>query len=143
MNPHSLPLTSRRDFLKERPPHGRVRVGGDGPSARSRVGEQHHSGRLDRLWRSRHGRGLAGVVHDERADQAGRAGGCLREPRQQQLRDLKQEHTAQVDVPRDRRFVGFDGYQKAMDCLKPGDVAIFATPPAFRWVHFAYAIQKG
>jgi hypothetical protein len=30
-----------------------------------------------------------------------------------------------------------------MDCLKPGDVAIFATPPAFRWVHFAYAIQKG
>jgi predicted dehydrogenase len=30
-----------------------------------------------------------------------------------------------------------------MDCLKPGDVAIFATPPAFRWVHFGYAIQKG
>src|SRR4029077_14732133 len=27
--------------------------------------------------------------------------------------------------------------------LKPGDVAIFTTPPAFRWVHFAYAIQKG
>ena len=48
-----------------------------------------------------------------------------------------------VDVPPDRRFVGFDAYQKAMDCLKPGDVAIFATPPAFRWVHFAYAIRKG
>ena len=30
-----------------------------------------------------------------------------------------------------------------MDCLKPGDVAIFATPPAFRWVHFNYAIEKG
>jgi predicted dehydrogenase len=30
-----------------------------------------------------------------------------------------------------------------MDCLRPGDVAIFATPPAFRWAHFAYAIQKG
>ena len=30
-----------------------------------------------------------------------------------------------------------------MDCLKPGDIAIFATPPAFRWVHFTYAIQKG
>jgi len=37
----------------------------------------------------------------------------------------------------------FDGYKKAMDCLKPGDVAIFATPPAFRWVHFQYAIEKG
>jgi predicted dehydrogenase len=47
------------------------------------------------------------------------------------------------DVPEDRKFLGFDGYQKAMDCLKPGDVAIFATPPAFRWVHFTYAIAKG
>jgi predicted dehydrogenase len=30
-----------------------------------------------------------------------------------------------------------------MDCLKPGDVVILATPPAFRWVHFSYAIAKG
>ncbi len=56
---------------------------------------------------------------------------------------LKDEHANQVDVPEDRRFVGFDGYKKAMDCLNAGDVAIFATPPAFRWVHFAYAIKKG
>ncbi len=48
-----------------------------------------------------------------------------------------------LDVPKDRRFVGFDAYQKAMDCLKPGDIAIFATPLAFRWVHFNDAIQKG
>jgi predicted dehydrogenase len=48
-----------------------------------------------------------------------------------------------MDVPEDQRFVGYDGYKKAMDCLKPGDVAIFATPMAFRWVHFQYAIQKG
>ncbi len=48
----------------------------------------------------------------------------------------------QMDVPADRRFVGFDAYKKAMDCLKPGDVAIFATPLAFRWVHFSYAIAK-
>lgn len=47
-----------------------------------------------------------------------------------------------VDVPADRQFIGFDAYQKAMDCLQPGDVAIFATPPAFRWVHFTYAIRK-
>lgn len=49
----------------------------------------------------------------------------------------------QVDVPTDRQFIGFDAYQKAMDCLKPGDIVALATPPAFRWVHFAYAIQKG
>ncbi len=45
--------------------------------------------------------------------------------------------------PSEHKFIGFDAYQKAMDCLKPGDVVIFATPPAFRWVHFTYAIQKG
>jgi predicted dehydrogenase len=48
-----------------------------------------------------------------------------------------------VDVPEDRRFVGFDSYKPAMDCLRPGDIAIFASPLTFRWVHFAYAIQKG
>ncbi len=48
----------------------------------------------------------------------------------------------QVDVPADRRFIGFDAYKKAMDCLKPGDVAIFTTPLAFRWIHFGYAIDK-
>ncbi len=56
---------------------------------------------------------------------------------------LSTNKAKQVDVPEGRRFIGFDGYQKAIDCLKPGDVAIFATPPAFRWVHFGYAIQKG
>ena len=58
-------------------------------------------------------------------------------------RSLKDRHAKQVDVPEDRKFVGFDGYRKAMDCLDAGDVAIFATPPAFRWVHFTYAIKKG
>ena len=53
------------------------------------------------------------------------------------------ETNAKLDVPADRQFVGFDSYKQAMDCLKPGDVAIFATPPAFRWVHFKYAIEKG
>jgi predicted dehydrogenase len=48
-----------------------------------------------------------------------------------------------VDVPADRKFIGFDGYKKAMDCLKPGDIVILTTPPAFRWVQFAYAIEKG
>jgi predicted dehydrogenase len=49
----------------------------------------------------------------------------------------------QMDVPQDRKFIGFDGYKKAMDCLKPGDIVILTTPPAFRWVQFTYAIQKG
>jgi predicted dehydrogenase len=55
---------------------------------------------------------------------------------------LKGKFPSQVDVPPERQFLGFDAYKKAMDCLKPGDVVIFATPPAFRWVHFTYAISK-
>ena len=47
-----------------------------------------------------------------------------------------------MDVPEDRKFIGFDGYKKAMDCLKPGDVVILTTPLAFRWLHFQYAIDK-
>ncbi len=49
----------------------------------------------------------------------------------------------QVDVPPERRFLGFDAYKQAMDCLRPGDVVILTTPVAFRWPHFAYAIAKG
>ena len=66
-------------------------------------------------------------------------------------RNLDSSHNAlkngpldkQVEVPADRRFIGFDGYKKAMDTLKKGDVVILTTPPAFRWVQFAYAIRKG
>jgi predicted dehydrogenase len=57
--------------------------------------------------------------------------------------NLKGQFGDKVDVPEDRKFLGFDGYRKAMDCLKPGDIVILATPPAFRWAHFTYAIQKG
>ena len=56
---------------------------------------------------------------------------------------VKKKHGEKVDVPEERKFIGFDGYKKAMDCLKPGDIAIFTTPLAFRWVHFTYAIEKG
>jgi predicted dehydrogenase len=59
------------------------------------------------------------------------------------LDNLQQKFAKQMDVPPDRQFLGFDAYKKAMDCLKPADIAIFATPPAFRWVHFTYAIEKG
>lgn len=49
----------------------------------------------------------------------------------------------QMDVPTERKFIGFDAYKKAMDCLSPGDIVIMTTPAAFRWQQFAYAIEKG
>lgn len=56
---------------------------------------------------------------------------------------LKTQMGDQVDVPQERRFLSFDAYKSAMDALKPGDVVILGTPPAFRWVQFKYAIDKG
>ncbi len=56
---------------------------------------------------------------------------------------LKKEFGDKVDVPKERQFLGFDAYRKALDCLRPGDVAILTTPPGFRWVHFSYAVGKG
>jgi len=58
-------------------------------------------------------------------------------------RGLKRGQGDKVDVPKERQFLGFDAYKKAMDCLRPGDIVILTTPPAFRWVHFTYAIEKG
>ena len=46
-------------------------------------------------------------------------------------------------VTDDRRFVGFDAYKKAMDTLDKGDVVILTTPPGFRPLHYAYAVEKG
>jgi predicted dehydrogenase len=59
------------------------------------------------------------------------------------LNVLSPQYTSQVHVPKERRFVGFDGYRKAMDSLEKGDVVILATPPAFRPIHFEYAVERG
>ncbi len=54
-----------------------------------------------------------------------------------------EEDKGKFDVPQARKFIGFSAYKEAMDCLNPGDIVILATPLAFRWVHFQYAIEKG
>jgi predicted dehydrogenase len=56
---------------------------------------------------------------------------------------LAQQFPKQMDAPPDRRFVGFDAFRKAIDSLSQGDVVLLATPPAFRPLHFEYAVQKG
>jgi predicted dehydrogenase len=45
-----------------------------------------------------------------------------------------------IDVPEERKFTGFDGYQKA---IALADVVILTTPPGFRPVHFEEAIKQG
>ncbi len=48
--------------------------------------------------------------------------------------------TARIDVPEERRFVGFDAYK---DLLPHVDVVLLATPPAFRPIHFDAAVEAG
>ena len=59
------------------------------------------------------------------------------------ITDEMKSKPGKVDVPEDRRFLGFDAAKKAMDALKPGGIAILTTPLAFREMHFKYAIERG
>ena len=59
------------------------------------------------------------------------------------LSALKEQFAPKINVTPEWIFTGFDGYKHAMDCLQPGDIVILTTPPAFRWVHYTYAIEKG
>ncbi len=56
---------------------------------------------------------------------------------------LREQFGERIDVPQERRFLGFDAYRKAIDCLRPGDVMIQATHSAFRPTHVKHAIEKG
>jgi len=55
---------------------------------------------------------------------------------------LSEQYAAKVDVPPDRRFVGFDAWRKAIDCLRPGDVAMLTGYAGFRPRQLEYAVEK-
>ncbi|MCP4093984.1 MAG: Gfo/Idh/MocA family oxidoreductase [Planctomycetes bacterium] len=57
------------------------------------------------------------------------------------LKTLQNYHPDAVDVPAERRFVGFDGYQKVI--ASDIDVLVIATPPGFRPIHFEAGINAG
>jgi predicted dehydrogenase len=59
------------------------------------------------------------------------------------LQVLGEKFPDRVDVPPDRRFLGFDAYRKAIDCLRPGDVAMLTGYSAFRPMQLEYAVEKG
>jgi predicted dehydrogenase len=48
-----------------------------------------------------------------------------------------------VDVPKERQFIGFDAYKKAIDCLGPNDVAMLTSFSYVRPLQLEYAVQKG
>jgi predicted dehydrogenase len=58
------------------------------------------------------------------------------------LSELKGSATvgSRVDVPKDRQYAGFDAYKNVIDQV---DMVLLTTPPHFRPIHLAYAVEKG
>ncbi len=56
---------------------------------------------------------------------------------------LKKKFGDKIDVSPDRKFLGFDSHRKAIDILRPGDIALCTTRSYIRPVHVEYAIRKG
>jgi predicted dehydrogenase len=162
MNSPHTSLPSRRDFLRT---SGQVAAA----SALAGVALPHvHAAGNDTIHLALigcGGRGSGAVANAMSAgglvlgDQSGRqqeagreAGGpvklvAMADIRQDRLdgahRNLRESLGERVDVPPERRFLGFDAYRKAIDCLKPGDVAMLTTHAAFRAPHLEYAVEKG
>ncbi|MBW7992874.1 MAG: Gfo/Idh/MocA family oxidoreductase [Planctomycetes bacterium] len=68
----------------------------------------------------------------------------LSEKMEKSIKALKKKFPAnKVDVSEDRKFRGFDGYKRAIDILRPGDVAMCTTRSYIRPLHVEYAISKG
>lgn len=60
---------------------------------------------------------------------------------EQSHKNISKQHADKVDVPKERRFVGWDAYSKVLD--SGVDMIILATPPGFRPMHFEAAINAG
>jgi predicted dehydrogenase len=53
---------------------------------------------------------------------------------------LSGKYAGKVDVPEERRFVGFDAYKQA---IALADVVLLCTSPGFRPMHFEEAVKQG
>lgn len=59
------------------------------------------------------------------------------------FKNINKEFSSQknkIDVPKERMFVGFEGYKQA---IALADVVILTTPPGFRPIHFEEAVAQG
>ena len=92
------------------------------------------------------GRGGGAVVNALNADKNVKLvaiGDTFKDKLDSSLAELhkKEKFKNLIDVPPERQFVGFDAYKQVID--SGVDVVILTTPPHFRPMHLAYAIEKG
>jgi myo-inositol 2-dehydrogenase / D-chiro-inositol 1-dehydrogenase len=71
--------------------------------------------------------------------------GCLESLKRTADKESKNKdslwYESRVDVPSERQFVGFDGFQQVID--SGVDLVILATPPHFRPQHFESCVKAG
>ncbi|MFN7279060.1 MAG: dehydrogenase, partial [bacterium] len=68
-----------------------------------------------------------------------RIDGCYKAITNEENSEKGKNIKSKVDVPEERKFVGFDAYLKAIPLA---DVVILSTPPGFRPIHFEEAVKQ-
>jgi predicted dehydrogenase len=137
-----LRQASRRAFLK-------TSAAGAAAAAAALALEQNvHAGSSDRLnvgLIGCGGRGTGAATQALKADRNVRLyamGDAFDDRLEGSLNDLRgnREIADKLDVPRERRFVGFDAYRQVIGCC---DVVLLCTPPGFRPLHLRAAVEAG
>jgi predicted dehydrogenase len=140
----AAPTTSRRNFLKN---SGRITAASAlaGVSVPFVHAADDHTIRLALIGCGGRGAGAAGnalTVTGGPVKLVAMAD-LFKDKQDQAHKALKKEFKDKVDVPDEQRFIGFDAYRKAIDCLRPGDVALLTTNSYCRATHLDYAVEKG
>ncbi len=142
MNAPTNPLTSRRDFLAT---SGKAVAGAALVAAVARPGYCAENNTINVALIGCGGRGSGAAA--QALSTAGPTklvamADFFDQRLQASYNGLKQKFGDKVDVPRERQFVGLDGYKKAIAAVGKGGVVILATPPAFRPIHVEHAVQN-
>jgi predicted dehydrogenase len=137
--------TNRRDFLKS----STVAAVGAGLAGGLSIARSAHAAGSDQIKIGLVGCGGRGTgaaaqaLHTEGDVKLVAMGDAFQDRLDSSLKELEKDDQikGRIDVPAERRFVGFDAYKNVLDAGI--DLVILATPPGFRPLHFAAAIDAG
>ena len=141
--PESREIPSRRDFLKT------SAVAGGGLLGGLSLARSAHAGSDDTIKIGLVGCGGrgTGAIRDALSTKHNiklvAMGDAFEDRLNGSLNNIQKEgdFKAKIDVPKDRQFVGFDAYKLVL--ASGVDLVILATPPGFRPIHFAAAVEAG
>lgn len=144
MNQHPVPLTSRREFLKSA---SRLTAG----TALAGMALPHVHAAEDTTIRLAligcGGRGCGAAANAFESPNGPVKLMAMADLFEDRLasayQNLAEKYQNQMDAPPERRFIGFDAWRKAIDCLRPGDVAMLCGYSAWRPQQLEYAVEKG